>query len=181
MSSAPAFGNSLTHLVASATLVVLLAAGCIVLPFSSQSSPPLPFSEALPTPTIPPTPMPSPTPTPTATPTPTPTPVRIISEEKYLQLRAGDIGRVPLNAQSGDYVSGSFTVRGGTVLGVGRDIIFYISDPLGNYVKSPSVIADYHAFSFTATSSGEYRLVFDNTRASFTGRQIDVRVTRPLR
>jgi hypothetical protein len=84
---------------------------------------------------------------------------------------AGDFCTVMiLNLTSGDQVTGSVSVTGGS----GNDVIFYIMDPSGAKIYSAGKISGGTTFSFTATQNGAYTLVFDNSFSIFSAKQVTV-------
>lgn len=74
---------------------------------------------------------------------------------------------VSLNLNQGDKVTGSITVSGGS----GNDVTFTIQDPNGNTVKSYSHTTS-NSFEFTASESGTYKLVFDNTFSLLSSKSV---------
>ena len=67
-----------------------------------------------------------------------------------------------LSLNQGDYVSGSIVVAGG----ISNAINFHITDPSGNNVVSYNDVVQT-SFSFTASSSGNYTVYFDNRGGAF--------------
>ena len=67
-----------------------------------------------------------------------------------------------LSFNQNDYVSGSVVVTGG----VSNAINFYITDPKGNNVVSYNDVTQV-SFSFTASTTGNYTVYFDNRDGLF--------------
>ena len=67
-----------------------------------------------------------------------------------------------LSFNQNDYVSGSVVVTGG----VSNAINFYITDPKGNNVVSYNDVTQV-SFSFTASTTGNYTVYFDNREGLF--------------
>ena len=116
------------------------------------------------------------TPTPTYNPMPTSTETTTIRFNVLTGFGQSGIGKVSGYIHTGENVSGSFTVtQGGS-----KDIIFYILGPTGTVVWGSSSgprTYNYGTFSFSATQSGTYTLVFDNTFSSFTDKHITLQIT----
>jgi hypothetical protein len=74
---------------------------------------------------------------------------------------------VSLNLNKDDTVTGSITVSGGT----GNDITFTIQDPSGNTIATYSHTTS-NSFQFTASQTGTYKLVFDNTFSLLASKSI---------
>ena len=70
-----------------------------------------------------------------------------------------------LSLNQNDYISGSIVVAGG----VSNAINFYITDPKGNNVVSYNDVTQV-SFSFTASTTGNYTVYFDN-REGFSQKQ----------
>ena len=77
-----------------------------------------------------------------------------------------------LSLEQGDKVHIKMRISGGN-----NDIEFYIKDPSGTYVRSPSKIYSYYEYSFTAGSSGTYELWFDNSFSLLTSKNIYLELT----
>jgi hypothetical protein len=67
-----------------------------------------------------------------------------------------------LSFNQNDYISGSIVVAGG----VSNAINFYITDPKGNNVVSHNDVTQV-SFSFTASTTGNYTVYFDNRDGLF--------------
>jgi hypothetical protein len=139
---------------------------------SGPTPTPMPTAALTPTPTLAPTPIPLPT----VAPTPTSATTTTIRFNVLTGLGQSGIARVAGYIQSGMNVNGSFTVtQGGS-----RDIIFYIKGPTDSIIWGSSSgprTSDYGSFSFTATLSGTYTLVFDNTFSLFADKHITLQIT----
>ena len=81
---------------------------------------------------------------------------------------AGGIRSVIINLTVGEKFVGSFTVSGG----IGNDIKFWISNPLGKGITLLQDVTGGKSFSFTAEQDGEYTLNFDNSFAETSSKKI---------
>lgn len=146
-------------------------------PTATATPPATPTPTATPTATA--TATPTPTVTPTATRSPTPTPVPTVSEQQRVTLGPGETEQVSIRLWQGDQASGSFTISGGTVLGIGGDLIFRVYGPAGSIWNVGRVEQQYR-FQFTADAMGDYRMTFQNP-SGLAGRQVSLTVTHPDR
>ncbi len=90
---------------------------------------------------------------------------------------AGSSEQVSLNLNGGDSVTGTISVSGGS----GNDVNFKITDSNGNIISSQDRITST-SFSFTASTSGTYKLSFDNSFSVFSSKSVslDYSVQSPL-
>ena len=75
--------------------------------------------------------------------------------------------------EDGNYISGSFRVSGAKIEDYNK-VVFIVNDPDGDEIYKYRIEGPTYdgvsaaSFSFSATKSGEYELVFDNTRLRFS-------------
>ena len=80
----------------------------------------------------------------------------------------GNIGSVTVNLTAGEKFVGSFTVSGG----IGNDIKFWISNPLGKGITLLQDVTEGKSVTFTADQTGIYTLNFDNSFAEASSKKI---------
>ena len=80
----------------------------------------------------------------------------------------GDIGSVTINLTAGEKFVGSFTVSGG----IGNDIKFWISNPLGKGIILLQDVTEGKSVTFTADQTGIYTLNFDNSFAEASSKKV---------
>jgi emp24/gp25L/p24 family/GOLD len=74
------------------------------------------------------------------------------------------------NLNSGDKVSGSVSITGGS----SNDINFYVTNPSGARIYDAGRVSGGTSFSFTADSSGAFILHFDNSFSLLSNKQVTV-------
>jgi len=92
------------------------------------------------------------------------------AQVEAVNVPAGSVSTLTVNLQSGDVVSGSISITGGS----GDDIDFSIKDPSGNEVFTKRRVAKGGTFSFTATQAGAYSMVFDNSMSLVSTKLVQV-------
>ncbi|MBM3910176.1 MAG: emp24/gp25L/p24 family protein [Thaumarchaeota archaeon] len=80
----------------------------------------------------------------------------------------GNTGSVTVNLTAGEKFVGSFTVSGG----IGNDIKFWISNPLGKGITLQQDVTEGKSVTFTADQTGIYTLNFDNSFAEASSKKI---------
>ncbi|MBI4330610.1 MAG: protein kinase [Chloroflexi bacterium] len=104
------------------------------------------------------------------TPTPSPTPKPPISKEAALTVSPGKSGAYFVSVDSGDRLTGTFTISGGS----GNDISFLIKDPTGNTVLTVGRVSTNWQFDFVCLFTGSYQLVFDNSFSSVSNKAVNL-------
>jgi len=129
---------------------------------------PTPTDTPTPTPTPTETPTPTSTPTPTPTPRPSPTPTPVPYSYVGFKLAAFDgTERVPVSVFAGQVVDGYFMDA------AGNTVTFWVEDPYGEPILDAGTVSGRYNFSFVASKTGVYNLVFAN-RAWFVTRTMRV-------
>ncbi|MGI0003586.1 MAG: emp24/gp25L/p24 family protein, partial [Nitrosopumilaceae archaeon] len=80
----------------------------------------------------------------------------------------GSIRSVAFNLTVGEKFVGSFTVSGG----IGNDIKFWISNPLGKGITLRQDVTEGKSVTFTADQTGIYTLNFDNSFAEASSKKV---------
>ena len=110
-----------------------------------------------------------------ASPTPSPTPTPIVLDalvELGARFRGDAVRRtVDVDLQPGSQVSGQ------AVLTRGQDVDFRVVDPRGAPIVGPGRVGPTWSFTFTASTAGQYRLLFDNSYSTLTTKTVSVRYT----
>jgi hypothetical protein len=86
-----------------------------------------------------------------------------VQATETFMISPGNKQSINVNLNKGDFVNGTFSVSGGS--GIGVD--FNVSDPNGKQLLSQNYVT-YANFSFSASTPGTYTLTFDNSFCSCT-------------
>ncbi|MCL4394163.1 MAG: protein kinase [Chloroflexi bacterium] len=121
----------------------------------------------------------TPTAVPTATATRTATAAPLVTLQRRLGISGGQTEQISIKQWQGDQVTIAFQITGGTILGMGNEVVFRVYGPSGS-IWNVGRIENQYRFQFTADATGEYRLSFQNPSV-FTGRQILLSVIHPDR
>ena len=129
-----------------------------------------------------PTPSPTLTPVPTATPLPTPIPVYHAEPFGPVRIDAGRnythrLGAISQGMRVRAVISVAFNNRLSNLTGT-PDIDVIIVGPTG-MVKRWQGVRNNFPMDFEAPSDGEYLLVLDNSRATFTAKQVSIQFSHP--
>lgn len=92
------------------------------------------------------------------------------AEVQSISVQPGYVQTLSANLNSGDTISGSISVTGGS----GDDIDFSIKDPSGNEIFTKRRVAKGTTFSVTATQAGAYTFVFDNSFSLLSGKNVQL-------
>lgn len=100
------------------------------------------------------------------------TPIAIVYAATVQQcnVAAGSQCTLSFNLNSGDQVSGSISITGGS----GNDVNFYVTNPTGGQIYNAGRASGGTSFSFTSDSSGAYILHFDNSFSILTSNQVTI-------
>jgi len=85
-------------------------------------------------------------------------PSNVFAETKSFTVDAGSLTSFRLNLNSGDIVTGSFSVGGGS----GNDIEFHITGPAGGIIYPETLVRHGTDFQFTAQKNGSHTMFFSN-------------------
>lgn len=96
--------------------------------------------------------------------------IAVASETKTINVGAGYLGTLAFNLDSGQTLSGSISISGGS----GNDVNFYATNPQGATILNSGRVSGGTSFSLTAESSGAYTLHFDNSFSIFSSKTVTV-------
>ncbi len=92
------------------------------------------------------------------------------SQVENVQVNAGYTNTLTFNLDSGDRVTGSISITGGS----GNDINFKITNPSGTTIADYGRVSQGRSFDFQADQSGAYKLILDNSFSLFSSKSIAV-------
>lgn len=102
-----------------------------------------------------------------------PAPPPPITQQQSFTVGSGTAKVIFVSVNSGDRLTGSFTVEGGS----GNDVNFSVKDPLGNVVLNGGRVSKNWRFDFVCASAGSYQLNFDNGFSVLSNKAVNLTTT----
>lgn len=92
------------------------------------------------------------------------------SFNEIIVVPSGQVKTVYYELETGQRMEGKITVLGSST----DDVAFLIKDPFGNVVSNAGIVRGTRQFAVIANTTGTYNIVFDNSYALFTSKQVDL-------
>jgi hypothetical protein len=102
-----------------------------------------------------------------------PTPPPPVTQQQSFTVAPNQAKTIFVSANTGDRLTGSFTIQGGS----GNDVNFSIKDPVGNVALNGGRVSNMWQFDFVCPSTGSYQIVFDNRFSIISKKTIDLTTT----
>jgi hypothetical protein len=98
------------------------------------------------------------------------TPPPPTTQQQSFTVAANQANTVFISANSGERLTGSFTIQGGS----GNDVNFSVKDLSGNTVLNGGRVSNSCQFDFVCASTGSYQIQFSNTFSIMSSKAVNL-------